>query len=115
MRYAPGVTYRILTERKRDQVARMSAAVEELARDLAAFAREHRGRFVLFGSAARGEMRFDSDVDIMADFEPDVVWDAVGYAADRAAHLGLRPDVLPRGLSGRPLLDRIAVEGRVIE
>lgn len=109
------MSYPTLTEIKRAKVARMKAAVEELACDLAAYAREHGGRFILFGSAARGEMRHDSDVDILADFPPDLVWDAVGYATDRAHDLGLVPDVQPKRLTGRSLAERVAVEGRVLE
>ena len=35
--------------------------------------------FSLFGSAARGEMRPDSDVDVMVEFEPDGLPHGWGY------------------------------------
>ena len=34
----------------------------------------------LFGSAARGEMRADSDIDILVEFLPDAEIDLVDYA-----------------------------------
>lgn len=108
------MSYPTLTEIKRAKVARMEAAVEELARDLAAYAHEHGGRFVLFGSAARGQLRFDSDVDIMVDFPTDARDEAWSYAEGRAFELGLRPDVQHKGWSGQRLRDRIALEGRVL-
>lgn len=40
------------------------AALRELAQ------RYHIRRLVLFGSAARGELRPDSDIDLLAEFEP---------------------------------------------
>jgi predicted nucleotidyltransferase len=49
------------TERKRQAMCGLRPA-------LAAYARSHGGRFLLFGSAARGTLRRDSDVDILTDF-----------------------------------------------
>lgn len=108
------MSYPTLTEIKRAKVARMSAAVEELARDLAAYAREHGGSFVIFGSAGRGEMRVHSDVDILVDFTPDGSDDAWHYAELRAFALGLVPDVQKRAWLGDRLQQRIAREGRVL-
>jgi predicted nucleotidyltransferase len=34
----------------------------------------------LFGSAARGELRPESDVDVMVTFAPDASWDLYDYA-----------------------------------
>ncbi|WP_376100065.1 nucleotidyltransferase family protein [Roseomonas sp. CCTCC AB2023176] len=52
------------------KLARLRAAVGELRLLPAAEAPRLGGRYLLFGSAARGEMRHDSDVDILLDF-PD--------------------------------------------
>ncbi len=92
----------------------MTAIVEALARDLAAYAREQGGRFVLFGSAARGELRHDSDVDIMVDFPRGLESEAWLFAENRAWALGLRPDLSQKGWSGKRLLDRVARDGRVL-
>ena len=59
-----------LTERKAAEAERRRLAVAELRVVLTGYARAHGGRFLLFGSAARGTMRYDSDVDILLDFRP---------------------------------------------
>ncbi len=58
-----------LAERKAARVAWMRAALDALRASLTGYARANGGRFLIFGSAARGEPRFDSDVDILVDFE----------------------------------------------
>jgi uncharacterized protein len=60
----------------------------ELATDLTvddtmlrAFGREHGIRSLrLFGSAARNELRDDSDIDLLVEFEPDRTPDLLGIA-----------------------------------
>jgi predicted nucleotidyltransferase len=59
-----------LSERKAAEAARRRDAVSALVPVLAEYARTHGGRFLLFGSAARGTMKYHSDVDILMDF-PD--------------------------------------------
>ena len=109
------MSFPTLTERKAAKVAAMAAAVEQLGAELAAYGREHGGRFVLFGSAARGELRDDSDVDILADFPGEAGQPAWDYAEERGYALGLKPDVHLKAWVGRSLRDRIATEGRVLE
>jgi predicted nucleotidyltransferase len=53
----------------------------------------------LFGSAARGEMRPDSDYDIMVEFEPDArwsLWDLVPMHEEIQALLGRKVDLLEK-------------------
>ncbi len=63
-------------------------------------------RLALFGSTARGEARADSDVDVLADFEPPVsldrymglkfhLEDALGAKVDLVTASGLRERVRP--------------------
>jgi tRNA nucleotidyltransferase (CCA-adding enzyme) len=49
---------------------------------LAAYAASRGGRYLLYGSAARGTMRHDSDVDILADFPPEAIDDAWVFAEE---------------------------------
>ena len=54
----------------------------------------------VFGSVARGESRPGSDVDLMADFDPDVCLSLVGLASLRAElsdALGAPADLVERG------------------
>jgi predicted nucleotidyltransferase len=84
-----------LAERKAAEAERRQSAVDEMRPVLAAYAREHGGRFLLFGSAARGQMRFDSDVDILVDFPPDALNDAWNFAERACWDRRLEPDITP--------------------
>jgi len=84
-----------LAERKAAEAERRQSAVDAMRPALAAYAREHGGRFLLFGSAARGQMRFDSDVDILVDFPPDALDDAWNFAERACWDRGLEPDITP--------------------
>ena len=74
---------------------------------LADLCRHYRVRELsLFGSAARGEMRPDSDIDVLVEFLPDAEIDLVDYAGfmlDLSHLLGRKVDLVSKnGL--KPLL-----------
>ena len=56
-----------LAERKAARVAFLHEAVAALRNRLREYARSHGGRFLLYGSAARGDLRFDSDIDMLIE------------------------------------------------
>lgn len=66
----------------------------------------------LFGSAVRGEMRPDSDIDLLVEFLPDASVDLVDYAAlmiDLSALLGRKVDLVSKtGL--KPLIRSSVLE-----
>ncbi len=104
---------RTLAERKTAKVAAKAAAVDELLRTLEHQAREIGGRYLLYGSAARGELRPDSDVDLLLDF-PDgnataAAWD---FAEDECARLGLDCDIRPVAMCGLRFLAHVLPEAR---
>jgi len=73
---------------------------------IGAIARSHGARSVrLFGSAARGEERADSDIDLLVEFEPGRnLLDLIGLENDLADALGRKVDVLTvGGARQRPL------------
>jgi predicted nucleotidyltransferase len=109
---AAPVTLRARAEEK--TAARMVTAVAELKHALADYAREHGGQFILFGSAARREMRPDSDVDILANFPASTNSDAISFAESECWKLGLKPDILAFGYPAARLRDRIDKEGLVL-
>jgi predicted nucleotidyltransferase len=84
-----------LAERKAAEAERRRQAVESLSVVLTDYARAHGGRFLLFGSAARGTMRYDSDVDILVDFPPDTLDDAWSFAEHACWERRLDPDITP--------------------
>ena len=87
--------YKTLDERKHTEAARRSAAAEAIARDLARYARAHGGRYLLFGSAARGEMHAGSDFDLLLDFPPDLEAAAWRHAEEVCARFDLEADIKP--------------------
>ena len=71
----------------------------------------------LFGSAARGEMRPDSDIDLLVEFLPDAQVDLVDYAGlmlDLSRLLGRKVDLVSKnGL--KPLIrDSVLEEARIV-
>jgi hypothetical protein len=85
-----------LKERKAAEADRRRGAVRDLRSALAAYAREHGGRFLLFGSAARGDMRYHSDVDILTDFPEPETNGAWNFAERACWDRKLDPDIGPR-------------------
>ena len=75
-------------------------AVVEAKRDAirAAVARHHGRRVRLFGSAARGEDRPGSDVDLLVDFDAESsLFDLIRLTRELKELLGLRVDVVSTG------------------
>jgi predicted nucleotidyltransferase len=100
-----------LRDRTGEKVARMVTAVADLKLALAAYAREHGGQFILFGSAARREMRPGSDVDILVEFPSALETEALDFAERECVRLGLKPDILSQGWAGARLRQRLLREG----
>ena len=61
--------------------------------------------FALFGSAARRELRPDSDIDVMVTFASDnawSLWDVVDMKAELAQIFGRDVDIVERGAIRNP-------------
>ncbi len=103
------MTFLTVAERKRQSAERLAAAAEAVIRELADYARETGGpgRFIVFGSAASGEMRYDSDFDVIVDFpaaEEAAAYNAVEEFCDRH---GIKPDVLPASMIDSGFIERV--------
>ncbi len=103
-----------LTERKTTEAARRASAVEALVPVLADYARAHGGRFLLFGSAARGQMKFTSDVDLLMDFPPETLDEAWKFAEQACWDRELEPDLLPYRWCKQAFLDHVATDLKVL-
>ena len=76
---------RVLVESRREQV-------------MAIAARHHASRVRLFGSAARGEDRPDSDIDLLVDFDQESsLFDLMRMARELEMLLGRAVDVVSAG------------------
>jgi len=83
---------------------------------LAAVCRRHDVRILkIFGSAARGEDRPDSDVDFLVEFEgKKSLFDLVGLQLDLEAFLGRDVDVLTERSISPYLRERILASASVV-
>ena len=103
-----------LSERKAAEAVRRRDAVAALAVALSAYARAHGGRFLLYGSAARGTMKYDSDVDLLLDFPDGALTDAWDFAETACWDRELKPDLLPFGWCKATFLQHIAPDVQVL-
>jgi hypothetical protein len=105
--YASRMTYPTLDQRRRRRLDQMKTAVADLRLDLAAYQERHRGRFHVFGSAQRDQLRFDSDIDILLDFPPDEELAAWLFAEKACWCRRLTPDLHLKAWSAPEFLKRI--------
>jgi predicted nucleotidyltransferase len=103
-----------LTERKATEAARRRQEVAALLPVLAEYARGHGGRFLLYGSAARGQMKFHSDVDLLLDFPGEMLGEAWNFAEAACWDRGPEPDLMPYGWCKQPFLDHVAPDIQVV-
>ena len=70
----------------------------------------------LFGSAARGDMNSNSDIDILVDFEPGVTygWEYFGIEAELSRLFGRKVDLATKKWLRPNVRERILPEARVI-
>jgi predicted nucleotidyltransferase len=87
--------HKTLDQIKREEASRLANVVEALADRLGAFARTRGGRYLLFGSTAKGEIRFDSDIDLLVDFPAESEAEAWRLAEDLCARYRVECDIAP--------------------
>lgn len=104
-----------LAERQRRELARMRRAFAALVGDLSAFAQRHGGRYIVFGSFARDDIRTTSDVDILVDFPEPVRPDAMDAAETGCRRHGLRPDVRPAQWCTEDFVATVRQNGRILD
>ena len=103
-----------LKERHRRRMERMAAAIVAIDAALTAYAREHGGRFIRYGSTAKGQMHAQSDVDILADFVPEGAGCATTFAEEICSAHGMPADARSILYASPRLLERALAEGIVL-
>ena len=103
-----------LRERRERALTLRREAQRRLENHLATAASRHGGRYRVFGSAARGDMRPESDVDLLADFPERTIEAAIRAAEDACVRLGLAHDVLDQSGCSEDFLRQVLPESRVI-
>ncbi|MCK6440873.1 MAG: nucleotidyltransferase family protein, partial [Planctomycetes bacterium] len=93
---------------------RLNVTSEQIAQ----FCRKHHiKRLIFFGSAVRDEMRPDSDVDVLYEFEAGhhPAWDVIYVADELSAMLGRKVDFVPyKGLRNPYLRSSIMRDHEVV-
>jgi predicted nucleotidyltransferase len=103
-----------LTERKAAEAARRRRAADDVVGELRGYARKHGGRFVVFGSYATGTMRFDSDLDVLIDFPPELSGAAWRFAEGVSAGLELPLDIHDARATKAAFIERVLSKGLVL-
>ena len=104
----------ILAERKRARVEEIRAGIDVLRKKLTEYGRAHCGKFLMFGSAVNGGLHYDSDVDILVDFDDIGVGAALDFVETECATLKLNADVQPKAWCKEEFISRRAPGSLVI-
>jgi predicted nucleotidyltransferase len=106
--------YKTIEARKRDESLRRNALADIIADRLLPYARKTGGRYLLYGSLARKEARYYSDVDLLLDFPAEFEGEAWRLAENLCAELGIEHDIKPIGWCDDSFVARIAPRARII-
>lgn len=101
-----------IAERKARQVDRIRAAMRRVETALVDYARQRGGHFLVFGSAGRGDVRHDSDFDVLVEFPAAIEREARDFAERICIEHGIRPDVHLASDASPALLTRVRRDGR---
>src|SRR5260370_39739227 len=104
-----------LAEAHRRKMEHMRAAVAEIDPLLIAYARQNGGRFIRYGSTAKGRAMAHSDVDIIADFPGEASLEALNYAEKLCSERNLKPDVRPSCWTSNRFTPPLADDGGILE
>ena len=109
------ITQRVATlaQRKAAEASRRRTAAARMEVDLAELGMRLGGSFILFGSYVLGEMRFDSDLDLLIDMPADVVAQAFAEAEAMGRHHDLPLDLHDAATASPDFVTRVRRNGRV--
>ena len=103
-----------LHARKLREATRRRVAARAVMAELEDFSANHGGRFHVFGTAATGTMRYDSDFDVLIDCPPDLEPQAFTAVERVCAERDLPLDALAYHTMSARFLTRIGGEAIVI-
>ena len=104
-----------LAERHRRKMEHMRVSIEEVDGLLRTYARQHGGRFIRYGSTAKGRAMAHSDVDIIADFDGSESFAAARYAERVCSERNLKPDVRPSAFVSERFTAQVSEGGVLLE
>lgn len=101
-------------ERKTRKVERLRAAVKAVMARLKDYADLNAGRYVVFGSAAREQLSFDSDLDVIVDFPGALERQANDFAEMVCRECAVPADIRLIGDASPALMARVHRDGVVL-
>lgn len=96
-----------VAERRERAAARRRAAIGAVVAELRDYAAREGGRYLLFGSAAKGMVNEHSDLDVIIDFPATRRQDAFMFVEDACFRHGVPCDVQDMPSTKSPFLRRI--------
>lgn len=96
-----------VAERKIREAGRRRAAADFVIAEMRVFGTDRGGTFLIFGSAAEGRMKFDSDLDVVIDFPAELESEAYDFVEDACRGRGLPVEIYLKSRSSIRFLDRI--------
>jgi len=103
-----------LDQRKRARVEEIRAGFDRLRQRLAEYGHEHGGKFWVYGSAVTGLLHYDSDIDILVDFDRSQTPAAFDFLESACAELKLKLDAQPKAWCSPAFLERVSSKALVL-
>lgn len=103
-----------IAERKARALQRRQDAIAAALDDLRVYAQDTGGRFLIFGSAATGNIRRDSDLDILVDFPPETEGRAKAQVEEICSRHGVPVDIETVSWSSAGFLERVGPHAVVL-
>src|SRR5687768_7327762 len=103
-----------VSQRKSQEAARRRDAAAAIMAELASYAGAKSGRFLLFGSVAKGRMTHGSDIDVLIDFPPEAELEAWEFVEEACGRHGLRGDIHSISTTKPEFIERVSREAVVL-
>jgi predicted nucleotidyltransferase len=104
-----------LEERKAREADRLRKSALAAMDDLRRFASEQGGRFLIFGSAAKGNLKYDSDFDVLIDFPLEREASAWDWTEEVCRTHRLKADIHSVASAAATFVERVRREAIVLE
>ena len=97
-----------VSQRKSHDCARRRDAAGAIMAELASYAEAKGGRFLIFGSVAKGRMTNQSDIDVLIDFPPETEPEAWQFVEQACRRHGLSGDIYSVSTTKHEFIDRVS-------
>jgi predicted nucleotidyltransferase len=82
-----------VSQRKAQEASRRRDAAAAIMAELASYAAGKGGRFLVFGSVAKGRITHGSDIDVLIEFPPEAETEAWQFVEEACRRHGLNGDI----------------------